>query len=344
MKYPLIALTVAAFAASVAGQDATRIYTRPEVPPREALERLNLRMAWRVYLPSMGRRDGIHSVLLLEDQVLVCTRYGTTLSLDPQTGATQWQRQVGRAWSVTRPLEADADWVYLVNYGYRYSLRRKTGEPAPGGPVPMEHGGLVTVGEGLQTWHDDFVYTVRIDRSLTAEHVNLGYLLWRFALPARVMRSPDVTNADVFVAPEGAGLMRIDRPSGQLVWTSPEAHRFLATNPKFTYAVDRQGRLLVLDYERGTRLSTLDTRDFVVPLNNERTDRVFLAAHNGLLVCLHDREYATPVHNRGAADPKQIFKRRPDLEDPGPGVIPEKVRGKEDDTPPTKKDAFEPKK
>ena len=44
-------------------------------------------------------------------------------------------------------------------------------------------------------------------------------------------------------------------------------------------------------------------RDFVYPVPNEITDRLYLAAHNGLIVCLHDRDYATPLRHRKIAEP-----------------------------------------
>ncbi len=331
MKQVLVALAVTlTVALGLYAQGPAQIYTRPAVPPREALERLNLRMAWRIYVPVVGRRDGIRHVVILHDQVLVLTRYGVVLSLDPLTGEVDWRTFVGEPFGVTLPLEVDADHVYVVNYGQRYKLLRTTGELVPGGTTRMEHAGLVTTGEGLQTHHQDTIYTVRLDRSLTAEAADGGYLLWRLSLPGRVLRFPDVTDADVFIAPEGVGLQRLHRRTGELVWTNSEAMRFLAVNPKFVYATDRTGRLLVLDYARGTRLSVYDTREFVVPINNEMSDRVFLASHDGLLVCLHDRDYPRPLRNKSVDFPDRIFKRRPELESPGKGDMPAKVRAEKE--------------
>jgi hypothetical protein len=88
-----------------------------------------------------------------------------------------------------------------------------------------------------------------------------------------------------------------------------EADRFVAANPKFVYAADVSGRLVVLDRATGLRLSTYEgTRDFTVPFSNALNDRIYLAANNGLILCLHDHEYATPFrHARGeerAVDPE----------------------------------------
>jgi hypothetical protein len=45
-------------------------------------------------------------------------------------------------------------------------------------------------------------------------------------------------------------------------------------------------------------LSGFDFKDFVFPVPNEVTDRLYLAANNGLIVCMHDREYPQPIRYR----------------------------------------------
>jgi hypothetical protein len=99
-------------------------------------------------------------------------------------------------------------------------------------------------------------------------------------------------------------MYRIGRAVGDPQWrikrgnrtleANPDAERFLAANPKFVYAADKSGRLLVLDRGLGTQLSSYDTREFAFPIANEMNDRLFLAANNGLIVCLHDKEYDKP--------------------------------------------------
>src|SRR5262249_46075922 len=95
---------------------------------------------------------------------------------------------------------------------------------------------------------------------------------------------------------------------GQPLWNLPrnginytanrEADRFLAANPKFVYALDYSGRLVVLDRTTGLRLSTYEaTRSYTVPFSNASTDRIYLAANNGLIVCLHDRDFPTAYHH-----------------------------------------------
>jgi hypothetical protein len=126
--------------------------------------------------------------------------------------------------------------------------------------------------------------------------------MWRFTTGAPIRQQPAVTDKSIFVVAEGRGLFRIDRRTGKEMWRNRNARRFLAVNSKFVYAFDRSGYLLVLDQERGTTLGKMDTGAFVVPITNEFTDRLFLASHNGLIVCLRDHDQRTPLVNKKVAD------------------------------------------
>src|SRR5258708_3998573 len=94
-RAPLRRLRVAAKLASVVlavvsaaplhAEDMTQVYTRSEPPPREALERLNLKLGWSLYLPVEGLRDGIFSIQLVEKEILVQTRSGLIVVVDADT-------------------------------------------------------------------------------------------------------------------------------------------------------------------------------------------------------------------------------------------------------------------
>ncbi len=123
-----------------------------------------------------------------------------------------------------------------------------------------------------------------------------GQLLWRFAAGGTPLERPAVLDEEIYLPVERAGLLRIDRERGDEVWRNEDGRRFLAAGKNFVYAADRHGRLLVIDRARGTTLSRYDgTRDFVFPIQNDLTDRLLLAANNGLIVCLNDRNQQTPL-------------------------------------------------
>jgi len=130
--------------------------------------------------------------------------------------------------------------------------------------------------------------------------------------------------------------MRLDRATGQPLWRIPAsggvvefnaaADYFLAANPKYVYALDASGRFLVLERRRGVTLSGFDGRDFVFPISNDVTDRIYLAANNGLIVCLHDREYTQAIRHHlrdeEAENPVRLRLNDPITDDIGIKEIP----------------------
>jgi outer membrane protein assembly factor BamB len=151
-------------------------------------------------------------------------------------------------------------------------------------------------------------YVASEDHSVYALDIDIGRVLWRFAAGGPVKRRPLPTEKDVFVSSERAGLYRLDRQTGDTIWRNNDAERFVAANTKYVYAADQSGRLLILDLARGNLLTNFDAaREFVVPITNSLTDRIFLASNDGLLVCLHDRD-----------SPKAIYLAIPEESAPAP--------------------------
>src|SRR5581483_5603713 len=140
--------------------------------------------------------------------------------------------------------------------------------------------------------YEDIAYVPSEDFRVYAVDIPTGQILWRFIGGGPILRKPEVTEDSVYVATDRAGLYRLDRATGVMVWRNLAARRFLAVNKKFVYAVNEVGALLVLDRATGALLGDyLGTRDFVVHFANEFNDRIYLASHDGLLLCLHDRDY-----------------------------------------------------
>jgi outer membrane protein assembly factor BamB len=180
--------------------------------------------------------------------------------------------------------------------------------------------------------HGSIVYIGSEDHRVYAFEIGSATLLWRFMAGAPVMHQPWVTDRDVFVSAKQLGLFRVDRESGEAVWRNKRAVRFLARSQQLVYALDGVGRFLVLDYTRGTTLAEYDLSDYTLPLSNERTDRVFLGAHDGTLLCLHHRANRSPFPVRSV--PKPAPKEEP------------KKNGKKEEPkePPKKEEPKEPPK
>jgi outer membrane protein assembly factor BamB len=423
----------AAVATAVLAGDRDLVFTSPAIPPREALDRLNLKLAWSTFVQSGSHRDGIATFQVAGKQLFVQNRSGLVTSLDAQSGRTLWRVRVGKAYQTLLPLAYNRKSVFIVNGTDLYAIDRDSGaqqwqfslsggvsaapvagdyqvyisygntrlvayllprndqlgeartlsevvkyndrsdDLAAGGsagtyaelpvvswesvtalrlewaPLLGPGGVLVTSPEGevssLQKFPRDIgrpseLFRFRIadgpvaaqpgryegtayigsqDTNVYALDIDTGTVNWRYTSGAPVRRQPIATEKDVYVVSDRLGMARVDRATGIPAWRLPrgatfsranaEADRFLAANPKFVYAADASGRLLILDRATGIRLTSYDgTRDFTVPVYNDANDRIYLAANNGLIVCLHDRDYATPYrHARGddrAVDPR----------------------------------------
>lgn len=419
-----------------AQQPRSKWYTQPVPPPYELLDRLNLKMRYRIYVPMDGRHDGLATVQLHGRDLFVQTRSGLVALIDAESGATAWRQRVGRPYVVEHALGFNSREVYVVNNTYLYALDRSSGDvnwsfrlpqgvsappvadenmiyvaaatglitayllprpdliattakPPGSGPLPALRterrtgtaavsplsrsvreastvdeaigphpirawsevtnlrlelpmlvsrdrlllptpngtvlglsklqavGSVSTLSYRFSTesaismparYYDSVAYIGAEDANLYALQATGGRLLWRATIGVPITRRPAITDEDIYVVSAKQGMMRLDRATGQPVWRIPTAaglaaeanaaaDYFLAVNPKYVYALDASGRFLVLDRRRGVTLSGFDCRDFVFPVSNDVTDRVYLAANNGLIVCLHDREYPQSIRH-----------------------------------------------
>ncbi len=164
--------------------------------------------------------------------------------------------------------------------------------------------------------YGDIAYMPFGDATFIAMNIENSKLLWRLPTGGTSRIRPEVADEDVYMMPEREGLYRLNRATGEVIWKNRRAERFLAQNPQMVYALDQAGQLLVLDRARGTLLSSYDVRDYKVVVVNDYTDRVFLAAHDGLIICLHDKHYATPAWSKQFVEEGKPEKRKK-MEAPG---------------------------
>lgn len=442
MKHLAPALLGTFLAASVLASTASaqiarqQLYTRPLPPPRPVLDRLNLRMAWTIYVPMDGRRDGLATVQLHRDDLYVQTRSGLVMLIDAITGVVRWRSRFGSPYRAMHQLAFNSREVYVVNNTYLYALDRRNGavnwkyrlpEGVSGSPVadetliyisapdsrlvayylprpeslrveetafqrrdrivsvqgetmkstaPISHltpsaleastveetglrpvrvweemtslrlehpplltadqiavptpNGVVAVlnklpkenGKAAEVYRfpiaapivypagqfEDIAYIGAEDANLYALQISSEQLRWRFTSGLPISRKPAATEEDVYIVAQKNGMTRLNRDTGETMWRIPvrgrvlennaAADRFLAANPKYVYATDASGRLLVLERRRGITLSGFAFNDFFFPISNEVTDRLYLAAHSGIVVCLHDRQYVRPIRHR----------------------------------------------
>jgi outer membrane protein assembly factor BamB len=158
-------------------------------------------------------------------------------------------------------------------------------------------------------------------------------ILWRSPIGGINNRQPFVTDSFVYASGDNSGVVCVNRETGAIVWRSEDqADRLIGANHEFVYIRDRQGKFLVYDAKRPTDparkrsapLSGIDLSEFNVHVTNTASDRIYLAADNGLIVCLRDRseKYTRPV--RICPEPTINLVKRGDVEIPGMGEEPKK--------------------
>ncbi len=179
-------------------------------------------------------------------------------------------------------------------------------------------------------------------------------VVWRTVVGGRLDRKPVLTTDSVYVAGETAGVTRLDLRTGDIVWrTDPGVNRLLAVGDEFVFARDRAGNTQVLPKNarpaadgRIRPVATLPAAGYTVPVTNSQTDRLVLAADNGLVVSLRDavpgairpRSIAPPTTPAPpAANPPVVNPDTPPLADPKPANPPVPPAAKKDE-PPAKKD------
>lgn len=456
MKKLLLAMTVVLGAfAGVCAQATVKVYTSPKLPMRDALERMNLAIAWNTRVSVDGNRDGIFSVQVIPgktNQLVVQTYKGGVFLYDADTGDLIWKTQVGVPYWAPQPAAfnshsimvtrrnvlhvlkrfdgtqrvytfdpgtkqadfgyelsftpnaapvADEEFLYL-SMGDRVSAifipdflridrarlerdkRKKEGKPPsvyeddiPEGPDSAQpsfywnfrfadqftssppllfgdqlstlttDGTLTSVSRyetgardelfafkaagksaGAAGQHQNMAYVGSDDFNLYAIDMNNGRLIWRYVSSAPILRGPDVNDRDVFISPERVGLRRIDRFSGRELWINRDAPRFLAANHAFVYALDAIGRFNVIDGRRGTTLATLNLSTWAIPVVNEWTDRVYLAANDGQVMCLRHRDLKNPLVMKTLEAPKAKEEKKPMVD---PKKDDEKKEDKKDD-------------
>ncbi|HZZ80091.1 MAG TPA: PQQ-binding-like beta-propeller repeat protein [Gemmataceae bacterium] len=429
--------------AGVFAQTPYRVYTSPKLPQRDALERMNLVMAWNARVRVDGNRDGVFSVQLIpgdkQNQLVVQTNKGAVYLYDADNGDLLWKTEVGVPFWTPQPAAFNSQSIIVTRRNMLYVLDRKTGaqrvftyepeirratfgyelaaspnaslvadedfvyvpmgdrlnaifipdfaaiertrksveaaqkagkpiledkrnavdEPlVPTGPdspqpefyfgwrfaneimtsPPLIYGeqlSMVTT-DGVLTsinrhqrgdrhelfefeahgkvlggagQYRNIAYLASSDFNLYAINMNGGHLVWRYVSGAPLVRKPEVNDRDIFISPEGNGLRRIDRETGKEIWTNRDTISFVAANHTNVYALDRIGKFYVLDARRGTTLAWYDLSNWKIAVANEWTDRIYLAAADGQVLCLRHRDLTKPLVMKTEEAPKVIEKK-----------------------------------
>lgn len=162
-------------------------------------------------------------------------------------------------------------------------------------------------------YRGDTIFICDVDARLYCISAVTGITRWTFATSSAVRQQPRPVEDAVFaVAERGGGMYCLDSLTGVQRWRNTEVADFISVSNKRVYAADALGNLLLLNRAEGRQEAPpLALRDYPIRINNARTDRLYLASPDGLLVCLRETDQKLPIYH--------LFPdRRPILPEFGP--------------------------
>src|SRR5947208_450418 len=131
MKKMLFAMALVFLAfASAHSQAPYKVRTNPKLPMREALDRMNLVIAWNTRVQVDGNRDGVFSVQVIPgspNQLVVQTYKGAVYLYDADNGDLVWKTQVGVPYWTPQPAAFNSQSIFVTRRDVLHVINRYTG-------------------------------------------------------------------------------------------------------------------------------------------------------------------------------------------------------------------------
>lgn len=124
-----------------------------------------------------------------------------------------------------------------------------------------------------------------------------GVTRWTFATGSPVRQQPRPIGDVVYAVADKGGLYCLDDETGLTRWRNEQVSEFIAATGHRIYAANELSSLLILDSATGKQESTIPLRDFPIRISNARTDRLYAASKDGLVVCLRETDLRMPIYH-----------------------------------------------
>ncbi len=195
--------------------------------------------------------------------------------------AQRWRYRTGK--EITTPVSSDG---VLVNFASRdgslYAVsateRKLKYQFETDAPIAAP---FATSGNSLVLVSEDFhVYCVNSDT---------GAIRWEYASGFPIRKAPRVIGDELFILPEQGGMFCVSLHTGKDRWIRPGVTNFLAATKTRIFGSDANGNIVILNRENGQHLGSLPLRPFSVRMENERTDRLYLATPSGIVLCVKEQ-------------------------------------------------------
>jgi len=191
---------------------------------------------------------------------------------------------------ISPPIPFDRDVVFASRRGIVYSLKDENKVLN----YQLETGNSIRTPLGYS--RDRVFVSDRYARMLCL-NAKTGQVQWTFAGGSTMPQQPRVIGDSIYLAPRHEGLISLAVQGGIFQWRQPRASAFIAASETRVYARDESKNLLVLDRGTGQLIGTMDMRNFALHVENDRTDRIFLASTDGAVVALREMGSEYPVYH-----------------------------------------------
>ena len=145
---------------------------------------------------------------------------------------------------------------------------------------------------------NEWVLMASQDFRLYCININNGGLRWIFPSGRPIKMPPRIIGQNIFLTPDLAGLLCLDFETGERLWWRQGIKRFLGATPELVFAADASNNIAVLDRRSGSPIGTLALSHYKVHMENDRTDRLYLATTTGQIVCIRQKGRSFPIYHK----------------------------------------------
>ncbi len=146
--------------------------------------------------------------------------------------------------------------------------------------------------------NSDSLFVVSEDARLYCLNADNGRRQWAFTAGVPIRKQPRIIAGNVFITPQIEGMYCLNSVSGIIKWRQPRATEFLASTDDYVFASDALNNVLILAQSDGAVVGSLPLRSLSVRMANDRTDRVYLASEDGLVVCIREDGRDFPIYHK----------------------------------------------
>jgi hypothetical protein len=136
------------------------------------------------------------------------------------------------------------------------------------------------------------------DQRLYCFNAQRGTTLWIFVARANIPDAPSLINDRCYVSPNDGSLHCLNVESGVPLWELLGAKHVLAETENYVISEDKLGNILLLspqeEQQTARIIARLPLRDFSIRIENDLTDRIYLATPSGLVICLKEKGISFP--------------------------------------------------